>query len=946
MDLEMGDEDQMMQAIAMSLDDSEPQKPASIEEPVRETSKTIDEFTNSALEQCLNLLDVMPDTVYRICDLLVTITKRNGIEWRDSMLKQLINQISGYVDHLLEIVKSKDENAGIQIVECEEANKVAGRIYLYTLFFEGTFQEMRVPCAQVVEQSGILDKLVHLLIMAEAPLTAAKTKASVTATADDDTAGLLTVKTPKWLAPLLLLIDRLEKVAVLTQRKQLMHQVTNRTWKWFDLSTGKWMPYSTANNRIINDAYWAGEQNVRIACSRRKYLITFSCMTQVNEDSDNRRPISMGFKTTTTTNGAEPQENAPVNSAATATTASAPVETPIDNMDTEDSTTAAAATATPTAAAAVTPTVSPSSIEEKRNVVIQGLDPNVSPNIVRACVKLLAIPVDRDTLHALMKICLRLTRNYKNAEVFACEGGVKLLLDMTQASSFIGCITLSTLLIRHALEEPRMLGLAMEKVVRSRTQSNIPPVYKEILFMTRQISSAVCRDPEVYRQVCENILRVDVSVLKRDDVDNRLVVKALPPNPNPPPQHDLEEVFINVVRDLLNALIKPVPVTSEDVAAVSTSPQQASSEKTSSASGSASGISPSHLATINAIARNNTITVTATRRDNLRASAASDPLNDDDDQVSQIIPLKMYTDMRNNTPNKVEPEEAKKPLLPKSAILKMLAEAVRSYGAIAGLITEHTYRAGQSEMIQEDTTALAFLLDRLLPILPENSNDRQCSSMARMLIAALASCNHSPDAQNTLVAEVKAALTRSLALPESNEKHTQLQLLIGLISTMIDSCPPSSHMPLRASLKLNNPYTNVNYIVRIMLKKGIITDLAKIPHSLDLSSPNMAGTINAALKPLETLSRIINQPMPGAVNNKFSKPKVRNAQEEHHGEQTGTTTSDATNAVGEEVNEDAENTEHDISVNAESLEPTSESQPHEVDNEAALEDIMDQLLER
>lgn len=34
--------------------------------------------------------------------------------------------------------------------------------------------------------------------------------------------------------------------------------------------------------------------------------------------------------------------------------------------------------------------------------------------------------------------------------------------------------------------------------------------------MTRQISSAVCRNPEVYREVCENILRVDISCLKSE----------------------------------------------------------------------------------------------------------------------------------------------------------------------------------------------------------------------------------------------------------------------------------------------------------------------------------------------------------------------------------------------------------------------------------------------
>lgn len=58
--------------------------------------------------------------------------------------------------------------------------------------------------------------------------------------------------------------------------------------------------------------------------------------------------------------------------------------------------------------------------------------------------------------------------------------------------------------------------IIFNQVIRTRTQSNIPPAYKEILFMTRQISSAVCRNPEVYREVCENILRVDINVLKSE----------------------------------------------------------------------------------------------------------------------------------------------------------------------------------------------------------------------------------------------------------------------------------------------------------------------------------------------------------------------------------------------------------------------------------------------
>jgi len=340
MDLELVDDDQMMHAIAMSLDDTETRKISTAEEIslLREATITenIDEFTQTALEQCLNLLDLMPDTVYRVCDLLVTITKRNGDQWRDNMLRELIREIGYLVDYLIGIAESQDENAGSRLVECEEANKVAGRIYLYTLFFEGTFQEMRVPCAQIVEECLILDKLVRLLVMSEGPLTANKNRIAK----DNKDSNVTGMRTPKWLAPLLLLIDRLEKVATLTKRKQLMHKVTTRTWKWFDLSTGKWTLYSPMNNRIINDAYWAGESSVRISCSRRRYLITFSCMTQVNEDSDNRRPITMGFKLNTDKEDGGSGSDS--------------------NMDTDES-----------------------SLEEKRNTVVQGLDPSIAPSIVR-----------------------------------------------------------------------------------------------------------------------------------------------------------------------------------------------------------------------------------------------------------------------------------------------------------------------------------------------------------------------------------------------------------------------------------------------------------------------------------------------------------------------------------------------------------------------------------
>lgn len=45
--------------------------------------------------------------------------------------------------------------------------------------------------------------------------------------------------------------------------------------------------------------------------------------------------------------------------------------------------------------------------------------------------------------------------------------------------------------------------------------------------------------------------------------------------------------------------------------------------------------------------------------------------------------------------------KARKPLMPTSTILRLLAELVRSYVGIATLIASYCYTAGQSELIKE-----------------------------------------------------------------------------------------------------------------------------------------------------------------------------------------------------------------------------------------------------
>lgn len=189
----------------------------------------------------------------------------------------------------------------------------------------------------------------------------------------------------------------------------------------------------------------------------------------------------------------------------------------------------------------------------------------------------------------------------------------------------------------------------------------------------------------------------------------------------------------------------------------------------------------------------------------------------------------------------------------------------------------------------QDCSALGFIFDKLLPV-TENLSDRDVSNMCRMLIAAISSCNHSADAQAALVTEVKAALIRALLMPESSDKHSQVQLICGIISTMIENCPP-----IQPRLK-NQPINgHMNNIVRLMLRKGIFNDLARVPHCLDLSSPNFPFTVNAALKPLESLSRIVNQPVNGTQTSKIKKTQ-HSVLDDVGGTISGATSTEATHA--------------------------------------------------
>ncbi|XP_064359499.1 E3 ubiquitin-protein ligase HUWE1 isoform X2 [Dromaius novaehollandiae] len=994
-DLSMSEEDQMMRAIAMSLGQDIPmdQRAESPEEAAcrkeeeerrarerqeEEEAKCLEKFegaeplepgellafTDAMLPGCSQLLDELPDTVYRVCDLIMTAVKRNGAAYRDSILKQVVKQVWEAADVLIKAAlplttsDTKTVSEWIsQMATLPQASNLATRILLLTLLFE----ELKLPCARVVESSCVLDVLIKLLEVVQPCLQAAKEHKEV--------------QTPKWITPVLLLIDFYEKTAVSSKRRAQMNkylQANGNNWRWFDDRSGRWCSYSASNNSTIDAAWRAGETSVRFTAGRRRYTVQFTTMVQVNEETGNRRPVMLtllrapragkgakeggaGETERVPDEGREPEGRAKEESGS-----SGPAE-PAEE--------AAAGSEEEAAAEAGAAAAEEAGVEAP----VRGLAEEAVPAVLRACVSMLGVPVDPDTLHATLRLCLRLTRHHKHALLFAELRSTRTILGLTQSSGFTGFTPLVTLLFRHIIEDPCTLRHTMEKVVRSAATSGAGSTTsgvvsgslgsREINYILRVLGPAACRSPQVFAEVATGCIRIALpaprgsGTASDDEFENLRIkgpnavqlVKTTPVKPAALPV--IPEPIKDVIYDMLNALAAyHAPEEGDKAEAKGTAPSEVSQllsdigddmyQQYRSLTRQPGDFDPPAGFTLNA-------QVFAADG----AAAETPPSGTPQGEASPEEGREGRKDKEGERAEERQRAKGSKPLMPTSTILRLLAELVRSYVGIAALIANYSYTVGQSELIKEDCSVLAFVLDHLLPH-TQNAEDKDTPALARLFLASLAAAGSGTDAQVALVNEVKAALGRALAMAESTEKHARLQAVMCIISTIMESCPSTSSFYSSAAKTQHN---GMNNIIRLFLKKGLVNDLARVPHSLDLSSPNMANTVNAALKPLETLSRIVNQPS-GLFGTKGSSSKSKG---EGAGgpREAGAAPPDGGDPGDPEPPEEdaeaaqAEAADGDMDGEAEGDTVVLAGQPEglstqEMQVENELEDLIDELLER
>lgn len=735
------------QEVDMASEDSDPNiKPeTSLETDEGPLFKrNIDKFTENLLPGVLRLMDELPDTVYEVCDLILTISLRNGEDWCKNLLIKLLEDINQNVESLLEMtepLRSDDKRSfkdwTQQMKTAPEANRVSVRVHLYSLIFN----ELKIRCADLLHQCGVINNLVTLLERALSMFTLSRNHDK-----QDSIDG--TNLMPKWLTPTILLIDLYENGALASQLRAPLITNMDRTWQYFEERTGKWTRHPQSNNKIIDSAYKKGKQHARYSVGRKHYVAQFHTMLQINEETKSYRPIMM--------------------------------------------------------------TVSPSKDIHFQDVlpIVPRLEEHQCKTLIRVCVGFMKLAIDANSLQAVLQLSFRLTRDHNLAVLFAESDGVKAIQQLHESCSFTGYPILATMIIRHVLEEPSVLLQTMEKVIRTTTQHS-QSNSREMHCVLRALGPAIFRNEEAFKKLATELLRIAPYAGRRDDEDNTAtkpdapqILKTLPPKQTP-------------------KLLKPSPISKLVI--------------TSLLDSLTYSVKFNHDSNTNII------------DDNVRI-----------EQTTSDNPKKQS--MSEESHSKPSPPKSVNLLMNHSVVLRLLAELTRSYSFVPKIIAEHYFTPATNIAITEKVSALAFILDNILPVTQTHS-DKDGPNIARIFLASLSASNHCVEAQTAVVNEVKASFNRAAGMPESCDKHARLQSLATMIGTMIEACPSVSPQQVNSHQNNNLPQQRLsNNIVRLFVRKGLVTDLAKTSLSLDVSAPHMAQTINAVLKPFETLSRFVNLP--------------------------------------------------------------------------------------
>lgn len=108
------------------------------EEAVQQLDKQIlDKFANTMLPGLMKILDNVPDTVYRVCELIVVVVRKYGDSWRDDTLLFVLEEICDLIKQVCVIHKKTPAGQEDMVQETFNTNKSK----YHDIFIESIFSK-------------------------------------------------------------------------------------------------------------------------------------------------------------------------------------------------------------------------------------------------------------------------------------------------------------------------------------------------------------------------------------------------------------------------------------------------------------------------------------------------------------------------------------------------------------------------------------------------------------------------------------------------------------------------------------------------------------------------------------------------------------------------------------------------------------------------------------
>ncbi|XP_004536763.1 E3 ubiquitin-protein ligase HUWE1 isoform X2 [Ceratitis capitata] len=822
-------------------------------------NEIFNQFCNEVFERVFAFMEYLPETVNTGTELLSALYRQNNHQNKREFMVNLVNGVTECMEQIINIIKNEkitktpqSENMLFEVV----SSKLLIRLKVSTILLDENYSDIRKEFCAMISQEKSMHVIVNLLYETEALLK-------------EQTLIGVKPQAPQWLQNFIEFIDAIDNVCVILQRRENMRAVCSDKWRWYDVSTGKWNSYTESNNNLLKTAFAMGEKSQVINIGRQRYTVNFNYMTQVSEASGTHRSVLPDLKISEAIcalrNG---NPNTKTDSILTRSIRSKPGSDGViykdeviclrsltnvsqgkkenENENTEltaetdmqhtCTTVVEEGTSFGQKKIKLKSSIKPSSkksasglSKHSKKIVLHeelvGLSRENCTDIIACLVHLLQpeIMIDFETKLSIMKLCARLTKDYENAKAFYENGGISLLLKMRQSCGMMEFPTYAIVIIRHVLEAPSVLQDSIERILTTRSALTVPVGHRDLVYFLTQVSSAVARHPTIFLMAAKQSLQADHALSSNFPLDeSRFLIKSQTTNKSSETLvsgiSKFDDASEETVEDLLRAIVQPcvhyggLP----------------SSEDHGDCNISVDGTS---------------LTTQADKTQVKPSSSKKCTENLDINPCccSWHIPSTSHTHQ--------------KPILPRSTLLKILSDAVRSYQCLVPrIIIEYTYTPADSPLITKPQSCISFILDHFLPI-TKRQQDPEVSMMSRVLLSSLSDCVSQPTVQSKLVEELHDAIVRTLTEPNYTEKHVRLQVLISLIPVMVESPMLSS----KVHMQRNNMY-------RILLRQGIMTDLSKLAQYKDLSNSNTLVTVHSTLRPMEILLRLTITP--GALSSR------------------------------------------------------------------------------